>query len=164
MSSENPEETSSDGLIHSEESETSLLSKENQIVQETLEEFLMFEKSHNDFSDFLSKLDKDQVDQVLKAASDSDKRHFDYAMAKLKADQELEKDRISGQQLDKITRRNALMLIIGFIVVTTLVILLFKDTYFDKWLTFVIGLLGGSGMTALFNKNYPASNSDAKAD
>lgn len=150
MSNETPEEESKD-LISSDSTNTTSVQNKSTIVEETIEGFLMSMQNTNPNSSLLNGLNSEQIDKVLKSADDSDKRRHEYDMAELNASKELEKDRISGQQIEKKTRKIAILSLISAFVIITLIILIYKERYVQTWFTLVLGLIGGSGLTALWN-------------
>ena len=69
---------------------------------------------------------------------------FEFHTEKLKADKEIKLARISANNFTNGTNR--IVAVIGAILITaiTIVILIYKDSLFNIWLSFLTGLIGGS--------------------
>lgn len=155
MSSETPKRKSKD-LTPSDTPSNTSLPKKNTIedaVEETMDGFLMSMQSSSPHSSILSGLSPEQIDKMLKSADEAAKRKHEFEMAQLNANKQLEKDRISGEQIEKKTRKYSILILISAFLLVTLIILIFKDEFVDKWFTLIIGLIGGSGLTTIYNKS-----------
>ena len=92
----------------------------------------------------LPKFSETQIDNLIEGFQENDKRVYDYHASKLEKEHELKKK-----------SHNMVIYILLVISVITLSILFFKDVYLDKWLSFIIGLIGGTGINKWFSNTKP---------
>ena len=129
----------------------SISMQENQITGEEPNNEVKIAESLIEKFEFLSvnqalqntpKFSESQVDNLIVGMQENDKRIHDYHTSKLEKEHEINKK-----------KHNLIILIFIAYLVSTLIILLFKDAYFDKWLTFTIGLIGGTGISKWLGNN-----------
>lgn len=129
-----------------DETKKNLLINESKLMESLFEKTELF--AVNAAMQNTPKFSESQVDSLITGMQDSEKRLYDYNTAILANDHELNKK-----------DHHLKMYLLLAIVLLTLSILFFKDTYLDKWLSFIIGIAGGTGISKLFERN-PKSNKE----
>ncbi|MEZ4941936.1 MAG: hypothetical protein R3D58_13740 [Saprospiraceae bacterium] len=97
----------------------------------------------------LSSLSPEERLAVLDIAKQKDQNIFTFQMERLKVDSELEKKRIESSTINQRTIKIGLFIILVLLGAVTFCTLFFKPEFFINWLSFIAGLLGGTGLTTL---------------
>lgn len=95
----------------------------------------------------LSNFNTSQTDKLLEILSKNEDNAIKYHQKRLDAAKEVELKRISATTVSQINVRIALIGTLIVVPLITILILLFKDSYFVPWLTFLTGLAGGFGLS-----------------
>lgn len=111
-------------------------------VEEVFEQLQMmsFNRGGIDFN-VLSDSHRGEMIELMKQ---NEAHAFEYHTEKLKANKEIKLARITAGNFTKKTNRY--VAVIGAVLITsiTIVILIYKDSLFNIWLSFLTGLIGGS--------------------
>lgn len=94
----------------------------------------------------ISSFSTEQKDKLLDMLASNEANAFSYHTKKLEVTKELTLAHINSTTVTQRTNRYIGISTIAVLSIITVVILLFKDTYFIHWLTFITGLLGGFGI------------------
>lgn len=122
--------------------------KVNQILQEL--EIMSLHKGSRGNID-LSEFDKDQKDKLLELMSKNEDNAIKFHTERINAIKEIELSRIASSSVNNKTLRYILVPGLAFVVILTVLILIFKESYFIPWLTFLTGFVGGAGAPKLIN-------------
>lgn len=124
----------------------------SQGTKTTLEQLEMMVMNQNNGGIELSKLDKDQQNQIIHLMHKNEDNSFNYANKRLELNAELRKKELDVSIVNQKTIRYiAIGLLVAFFVLLVL-ILFFKEEYFGTFLSFVTGLLGGAGLSKWFSQ------------
>lgn len=91
-----------------------------------------------------STLNSEQKDKVLDVMKLNESHAFEYHKQKLQNDKEIKLAKINASIFTHKTSRYAGVLIIIVLAIITTAVLIYKDTFFITWITFLSGLIGGS--------------------
>lgn len=94
----------------------------------------------------VSSFSPEQKDKLLDMLASNEANAFSYHTKKLDVTKELTLAHINSTTVTQRTNRYIGISVVAVLSIITVVILLFKDTYFVHWLTFITGLLGGFGI------------------
>jgi len=108
-------------------------------------EIMALQKGSNRGLD-ISKLNEGQINKLLDNLSQNESNAFVYHTKRLDAIREIELAKLSASTVNQRTVRYILVAILIFIAIITGIILIWKETFFIPWLTFLTGLLGGVGL------------------
>lgn len=100
----------------------------------------------------LSALTNEQKDKLLDIMSKNEDHAFEYSKLRIKSSESISSQQIEASIVDQKTIRWIAVLAIIVLAIIGLVILIFKDSFFISYLTFVAGLIGGTGLRFLFGK------------
>lgn len=127
-------------------------------------EFMALHKEGKGGLDF-SKLDKEQTDKVLDTLLLNEKNAFTYHTKRLESQTEIELKRIDASIVTEKTNRYSIIFALIGIVLITLLILIFKETFFIPWLSFITGIAGGFGLGKVnFNSSSSTKNTTNPQD
>jgi hypothetical protein len=121
-------------------------------------EMMALHKSSSNGLDF-SKFDKEQLDKVLDTLHLNEQNAYNYHTRRLDAHKEIEIEKIKASVVNETTNRHTIYIAGAVFLIITVLILIFKDTFFVSWITFITGLAGGFGVGKYSNKTV----SEAKA-
>ena len=124
---------------------------------EQFEYFLLQQKGGGEGID-ISEFTDSQRDKLLEIISQNEGNAFKYHTKRIEAAERIELKRIGASTIDRRTRRYIAIFIPSIFLIITLCILFFKDDYFDTWLAFLIGLIGGAGGMKLFERKLQGEN------
>lgn len=91
----------------------------------------------------LKSLSEPQKDKLLEVVQKNEDHAFEYHTEKLKSEKEIRLAEIQAGTFQFKTNRISTVCITIAITGITVVIVIFKETFFVPWLTFVTGLVGG---------------------
>ncbi|HAT62442.1 MAG TPA: hypothetical protein DCS83_07880 [Prevotella sp.] len=133
---------------------TTAESSEKENAASMLEQFqVMALKQFKGGGDFdLSVFSAEQKDKLLDIMSKNEDHAYEYSKLKIKSSESIVSKKIDASIVDQKTRRWVILFIIGVLFIIGLAILIFKDKFFISYLTFVAGLMGGTGLRFLFDK------------
>ena len=121
---------------------------EVQTVFQELQFMAMQKGTPNQFD--LNKLDKEQLDRVLNTMAENEKNAYLFHTKKIDAIKEIELRKIDASVINQNTIKVVLTGVLLIVLpIITLVILLYKETFFIPWLTFLTGMLGGLGISKI---------------
>lgn len=94
----------------------------------------------------VSSLSPEQKDKLIDMLAKNEENAFAYHSKKLDVTKEITLAHISSTTVNQRTKRYISIIGVSVLAIITVIILIFKDTYFVHWLTFITGLLGGFGI------------------
>ena len=78
---------------------------------------------------------------------------FQYQIKKLEKESELKKQVIEASVIDQKTYRFVILGVLSIVFITTMVIIIFAREFFERWLYFLTGILGGFGISKISSSN-----------
>jgi hypothetical protein len=148
-----------------ESQDTTGKSSEKKKAASTLEQFqVMALKQFKGGGDFdLSAFSMEQKDKLLDIMSKNEDHAYEYGKLRIKSSESIASKQIDASIVDQKTRRWVALVVIGVLFIIGLVILIFKDNFFISYLTFVAGLIGGTGLKSWFDKKNTTINSTSNS-
>lgn len=108
-------------------------------------EMMALSKGNKNSLDF-SSMNEKQIDKLIDLMAQNENNAFNYHTKKLETVKEIKLSEHNNSSITEKTDRYTILSIIVGTVLISLIILIFKETFFDKWLTFITGMGAGFGL------------------
>ncbi len=95
----------------------------------------------------LSVLSDNQRDKLLEIITKNEDNAFKFHIKRLETYEKIVISKINSTTINQKTLRFVLLILIIFFLTITVIILLYKETYFIPWLTFLTGVGSGVGLS-----------------
>lgn len=112
-------------------------------IDRVFEQVEMMALHKGDGLDF-NTLNDGQKDKVLEVMQTNEDHAFEYNTQKLQNDKEIKLAKINAGIFNHRTNRYTFISISAALFIVTVLILFFKESFFNQWITFITGLIGGS--------------------
>ncbi len=107
---------------------------------------MSIERKENHGSLDLNKFSEKQVDSVLETLKQNEEHTYQYHIKRLESESNIKRQVIDASVVDQKTYRYVILGGLAIVFITTMVILIFAREFFEKWLIFLTGILGGFGL------------------
>lgn len=120
-------------------------------MMESVQMAMLQRSNHNSLD--VSKFSEKQLDSVLDTVKQNEEHTFQYQIKKLEKESELKKQVIEASVIDQKTYRFVILGVLSIVFITTMVIIIFAREFFERWLYFLTGILGGFGISKISSFN-----------
>jgi hypothetical protein len=110
-----------------------------------------------------SSLSDAHKDKVLDILSKHEDNLSGFHAKRMDKEERVELKYIEADTIEQRNQRYIVLSLISFVAIITVLILFLKDVYFEKWVTFLFGLIGGFGIgQSKLVKNISSSRTSRK--
>lgn len=124
--------------------------EDKSLALQTLEKFIS--KKNTNTIDLNKDLDKEVMLALIQASENSDQRKIEFREKELEAQKSVLNERTKASIVGQMSERYYVFIALGFAVLITGLIFMFKIDFVEKWITHLItlatGLLGGYGLAS----------------
>lgn len=123
------------------------------VIAELMQGFMLkaFQSKTEEDGIGLGRLDKEQIDLVLKTMAQESEYTHNYNMELIKLEHDLEKRRLDATQVGQKTYRYIVLAIVLFGLGFTFVLLFIRPDFWKEWLSFASAVVGGFGLSKLLD-------------